>query len=128
MEASYFTILWRFLPYINMNQPWVYMCPPDPNLPPTPYHSSRLSQYIGFECPLLCLRLGLVMFHIWSYTYFNAILKSSYPCLFPESKSLFCVCFCCVAYRVCHHCLSKFHRYSLIYCIGVFLSYLFHSV
>ena len=22
------TILWWFLPYIDMNQPWVYMCPP----------------------------------------------------------------------------------------------------
>ena len=28
MEANYFTILWWFLPYINMNQPWAYMCPP----------------------------------------------------------------------------------------------------
>ena len=25
MEANYFTILWWFLPYIHMNQPWVYM-------------------------------------------------------------------------------------------------------
>ena len=28
MEASYFTILWWFLPYIDMNQKQVYMCPP----------------------------------------------------------------------------------------------------
>ena len=26
IEANYFTILWWFLPYIDMNQPWVYMC------------------------------------------------------------------------------------------------------
>ena len=26
MEANYSTILWRFLPYIDMNQPWVHMC------------------------------------------------------------------------------------------------------
>ena len=32
MEANYFTILWWFLPYIDMNQPWVYMCP-HPELP-----------------------------------------------------------------------------------------------
>ena len=25
MEAYYFTILWWFLPYIDMNQPWVYI-------------------------------------------------------------------------------------------------------
>ena len=27
MEANYFTILWWFLPYIDMNHPWVYLCP-----------------------------------------------------------------------------------------------------
>ena len=40
MEGNYFTILWWFLPYINMNQPQVYMCPPhlEPpsQLPPHP--------------------------------------------------------------------------------------------
>ena len=34
MDANYFTILWWFLPYIHMNQPWVYMCSPScPSLP-----------------------------------------------------------------------------------------------
>ena len=28
MEANYFTILYWFLSYIDMNQPWVYMCSP----------------------------------------------------------------------------------------------------
>ena len=40
MEANYFTILWWFLPYINMNQSWVYMYPtilnPAPTSLPTP--------------------------------------------------------------------------------------------
>ena len=35
MEANYFTMLWWFLPYIDMNQPWVYMCPPILTPPPT---------------------------------------------------------------------------------------------
>ena len=35
MKAKYFTILWWFLPYIDMNQPQVHMCPPHPELP---YH------------------------------------------------------------------------------------------
>ena len=26
LEANYFTVLQWFLPYIDMNQPWVYMC------------------------------------------------------------------------------------------------------
>ena len=28
LEANYFTILQWFLPYIDMNQPWIYMCSP----------------------------------------------------------------------------------------------------
>ena len=28
MEANYFMIMWWLLPYIDMNQTWVYMCPP----------------------------------------------------------------------------------------------------
>ena len=35
MEADYFTTLWWFLPYISMNQPWVYMCSPILNPAPT---------------------------------------------------------------------------------------------
>ena len=28
LEANYFTILWLVLPYIDLNPPQVYMCPP----------------------------------------------------------------------------------------------------
>ena len=28
LEANYFTVLQWFLPYIDMNQPWIYMCSP----------------------------------------------------------------------------------------------------
>ena len=28
LEANYFKILQWFLPYIDMNQPWIYMCSP----------------------------------------------------------------------------------------------------
>jgi len=44
VEPNYFTIL-CFLPYIDMNQPWVYMGPPIPNPPPTPF----LSHPSGFS-------------------------------------------------------------------------------
>ena len=40
LEANYFIILW-LLPYIDMNQPWVYMCPPILKTtlpPPSPPH------------------------------------------------------------------------------------------
>ena len=77
LEANYFTILWWFLPYIDMNQPWVYMCPPSqiPLPPHFPSHPSGLSQYTSFECPVSCIELGLFngytehasnhLFHIW---------------------------------------------------------------
>ena len=47
-----------------------------------------------------------------------------------ESKSLFCTSvslflFCILGYR--YH-LSKFHIYALVYCIGLYLSGLLHSV
>ena len=32
---NYFIILWWFLLYIDMNQPWVYMCSPILKPPPT---------------------------------------------------------------------------------------------
>ena len=46
LEANYFTILSWFLPYIDINQPWVYMCSPSwtPLPPPSPSHPSGSSQ------------------------------------------------------------------------------------
>ena len=63
MEANYFTILWWVLPYIDMNQLQVYLCPPSqtPFPPPSPSHPSGSSQCTGFECPVSCIKLGLVI-------------------------------------------------------------------
>ena len=57
------------MPYIDMNQPWVYMCPPSwtPLPPPSPSLTSESSQCTGFECPLSCIKLGLVIY----FTYGN---------------------------------------------------------
>ena len=53
------------LPYINMNWPQVYMCPPDPEpishfLFPT--YPSGLPQSTGFKCPVSCIKLGLFIY------------------------------------------------------------------
>ena len=57
--------------------------------------------------------------------------KSSHPCPLPQSPKVcpkhLCL-FCCLAYRVSHYHLSKFRIYVSVYCIGVFLSGLLHSV
>ena len=49
-------MLWWLLPYINMNQPQLYMCPLHPEPPPTslPTLPSGLSQSTNFGCPTPC--------------------------------------------------------------------------
>ena len=99
--ANYFIILWWFLPYIDMNQPWLYMCPPvlNPLLPASPPHPSGLSQSTGFECPASCIELGLVIFHIWQYTCFNVIL-SNHPTLTFSHRVQKSVLYICVSLAV----------------------------
>ena len=133
------TILWWFLPYIDMNKPWVYMCPPTPprtplSLPSHPIplgHPSALalSALCTFECHASNLDWSSIS-HMVIYMFQCCSLKSSRPHLLPESKNLFFISvsllFCCI--QGCRYHLSKFHVYALVYCIGVFLSDLLHSV
>ena len=68
---------------------------------------------------------------IWYYTCFNAILQN-HPTLpsHTESKRLFYTSVSLLLSHIqgyCYH-LSKFHIYAIVYCIGVFLSGLLHSV
>ena len=106
MEVSYFTILWWFLPYIHMNQPWVYMCSPSDSpshFPPHPIcqgHLSALSLSILFHASNFdwssISHMALYMFQCYS-------LKSYHPCLLPQSPkvcSLHLCLFCCLPYRV----------------------------
>ena len=70
-------------------------------------------------------------FPIWYYTCFNAILPNHPPPPSPtESKRLFYTSVSLLLSRMqgCRYHLSKFHIYALVYCIGVFLSGLLHSV
>ena len=70
-------------------------------------------------------------FHIWHYTYFNAIIPN-HPTLSLSHRvqRLFytSVSFFLSHIHGYHYHLSKFHIYALVYCIGVFLSGLLHSV
>ena len=70
MEDNYCAMLWCFLPYINMNQPWVHMGPHQswiPLPPLSPLHPSGLSQSTSFKCPASCIELALVI----CFTYGN---------------------------------------------------------
>ena len=127
MEANYFTTLWWFLPYIDINQPWVYMFP-IMNTPPIslPIPSLWLSQCTGFESPVSCIELGLVLYFTYgNYTCFNGIL-SNCPTLVFSHRVQKSVLYICVSFAVFH--LSKFYIYELIYCIGVSPFDLLHSV
>ena len=57
--------------------------------------------------------------------------KSSHPLplpLSPKVRSTHLCLFCCLTYRVIIAIFLNFHIYVLVYCIGVFLSGLLHSV
>jgi len=84
------TTLWWILPHIDMNQPRAYMVA-YPKRPSLPSHPSGLSQCTGFECPVSCFKLGLVIY----FTYGNIQVSMQFSQIIPpspsptESKSLF---------------------------------------
>ena len=120
--------------YIDMNPPWVYMSSQSwtPLPPLSPYHLSESSQCTSPKHPVSCIKPRLEIhflhdsIHV-SMPFSQIISPSSSP---TESKSLFYTSVslwlsCIQGY---HYHLSKFHIYVLVYCIGVFLSGLLHSV
>ena len=122
------------LPNIKMNPPQVYMCSPSWTLlpPPSPHHPSGLSQCTSPKHPVSCIEPGLAtrfihdIMHV-SVPFSQIIPPSPSP---TESKRLFYTSVSLLLSRTqgyCYH-LSKFHIYALVYCIGVFLSGLLHSV
>ena len=122
------------LTYIEMNPPQVYMCSPSWTLlpPPSPYHPSESPQCTSPKHPVLCIKPGLTTRFIYdiiriSMPFSQIIPSSPSP---TESKRLFYTSVSLLLSRIqsyCYH-LSKFHIYALVYCIGVFLSGLLHSV
>ena len=122
------------LPYIDMNQLRVYMSSQSwtPLPPPTPYHLSGSSPCITPKHPVSCIK------HRMAIRFLHDSIHVSMPFaqIIPptpsstESKSLF---YTSVSLLLSHiqgyrYHLSKFHIYVLVYCIGVFLSGLLHSV
>ena len=92
LEANYFTILWWFLPYIDMSQPWCTWVPhPESPPPPSPSHPSGSSQCTSPEHPVSCIEPGPAIY----FTYGNIHVSMLFSQIIPplpsptESKSLF---------------------------------------
>ena len=126
MEANYFTILYCFLPYIDMSQPRVYMCSPSCTSfpPPSPSHPSGSSQCTSPKHPVSCIEPGLAI----HFTYDNIHVSVPSSLIIPplpsptESKRLFytSVSLLLSLIQGYHYHLSKFHIYALVYTVLVF--------
>ena len=109
---SFIFISWRlitlqycggFLPYIDMNQPWIYMYSPSryPLPTPSPSHPSGSSQCTSPEHPSHASNLGW-----WSaspltvYLFQCYSLRTSHPRLLPQSPKS--VLYICVSFSVLH--------------------------
>ena len=132
----YFTILYWFChtsTWIHHGCTWVPNPEPPSHLsPPTPYHLSGSSPCTSPKHPVSCIehRLALRFLHDSihvSMPFSQIIPPSPSP---SESKSLFYTSVSLLLSRIQghHYHLSKFHIYVSVYCIGVFLSGLLHSV
>ena len=103
-----------------------------PSTPPSPSHPSGSSQCTSPEHPVSCIEPGLVIYFTYDNIHvampFSQIMQplpspTEFKRLFYTS--VFLLLSCIQGY---HYHLSKFHIYALVYCIGVFLSGLLHSV
>ena len=122
------------LPYIDMNLPQAYMCSLSLTslLLPSPLHLSGSSLCTSPKHPVSCIehRLALCFLHDSihvSMPFSQIIPPSPSP---TESKIMFYTSVSLLLSRIqgYHYHLSKFHIYVLVYCIGVFLFGLLHSV
>ena len=121
------------LPNIEMNPPQVYLCSPFWTLlpPPSPYHPSGLSQWTSPKHPVSCIELGLVTCFIHDIIHVSMPFSQIFPPSPSLTESIDCsihqCLFCCLVHRVI---VTIFLNsiYALVYCIGVFLSGLLHSV
>ena len=119
------------LPYINMYPPQVYTCSQswNPLPPPSPYHPSGSSQCTSPKHPVSCIEPGLAICFLYDIIHVLKTFSQIIP-PFPESKRLFYTSVSLLLSYIqgYHYHLFKFHIYTLVYCIGVFLSGLLHSV
>ena len=123
------------LPNIKMNPPQVYLCSPSWTLlpPPSPYPPSGSSQGTSPKHPVLCIKPGLATRFIHDIIHVSMPFSQIPPSPSPSPTESIRLIYTSVSLLLSHiqgyyYHLSKFHIYVLVYCIGVFLSGLLHSV
>ena len=133
MEANCFTILWWFLPYTDMNQPWCTCVSQSKTLLPlpSPFHPSGLSQCTSFECPVSCIELGLVIYFTYGYIHVSMLVSQIIPPS-PSPTVKKSVLYLCDSFAVLHI-WSLLPSFKIPYiCVNIlywcFLSDLLHSV
>ena len=69
-----------------------------------PIPSLRVSQCTGFECPVSCIKLGLVIYFTYGNIHvsilFSQVIPPSPSPKSPKICSLYLCLFCCLEYRV----------------------------
>ena len=121
-----------FAIYRNKSATGIHVFPILNPPPHPPYHPSGSSQCTSRKHPVSCIEPGLVTRFIYdiihvSMPFSQIIAPSPSP---TESKRLFYTSVSLLLSHIqgyCYH-LSKFHIYALLYCVGIFLSGLLHSV
>ena len=133
LKANYFIMLYWFCHTLTSTCHSVHVFP-ILNPPPTslPIPSLWVIQCTSPEHPVSCIEPGLAI----HFTYDNIHVSMPFSQIIPpspsptESKRLLYTSVSLLLSRIqgyCYH-LSKFYTYVSVYCIGVFLSGLLHSV
>ena len=129
----YFVLLYNavlVLPYIDVNQPRVYMSSQSCTPLPSPYHLSGSSLCTSPKHPVSCIEHRLALRFLHDSIHVSMPFSQIIPPSPSQSKSPFYTSVSLLLSRIqgYHYHLSKFHIYVLVYCIDVFLSDLLHSV
>ena len=99
---------------------------------PSPSHPSGSFQCTSLEHPVSCIEPGLAICFTCDNIHVSMLFSQIIPPLPSptEFNRLFYTSVSLLLSRIqgYHYYLSKFHIYVLVYCIGVFLSGLLHSV